>query len=75
MIYWARCILKFLLINKSNLFTKKKMFDEIIILAYFRYFLDYLQLFLIRARDAKIAESDLAVSFIKVIFAGNIFVL
>lgn len=43
----------FLLIKTLNLFITNYISDENIILAYFEYFLDYLQLYLIMIRDIK----------------------
>lgn len=42
------------------------------ILAYFRYFLGHPWLYLTRAREVKIAESDLATGFIEIISAGKV---
>lgn len=50
------------------------MFDRVARLAYFKYFLGYPQLCLIRGRERKVAKNDLAACFIEGIFAGRIFV-
>lgn len=50
------------LMNTSNLFIKKYITNETIILAYFKYFLGCSQLCLTRTKEAKDVESDLAIS-------------
>lgn len=71
--YWVDDVSVFL-IYKSTLFIKKKIFIKATLLTYFRYFLDYLQFCLIKARKAKVAKDNLAKYYIKGIFAKNILV-
>lgn len=62
------------MINISNSSIKKQIFDEAILLICFGYNLDYLQSCLIKVKEANIIKSDLAISFIGIISAKNVFV-
>lgn len=61
----------FLLINTSNFIVKNQISDEAAILACFEYFLGYPRPRLTKAREAKIAKSDLATSSIGVTLARS----
>lgn len=54
-IYWTNLPLAFLLINTSNSFIPKKIFDIATILAFCKYFLSYLWLWLNKTKEAKSA--------------------
>lgn len=50
------------------------MADRAITLAYFRYFSDHPQSYLIGIKKAKVAKNNLIINFIKIIFAKTIFI-
>ena len=72
LMYSAECASEFLLINISNLFIKKQRSNGAIILTYSRYFLGCPQFCLIRAREAKVDEGNLAAGSIGVISAEDV---
>ncbi len=59
------------MINKLNSSIKKQISARAATLAYSGYFLGHPQPHLTEAREAKIAEEDLAAGSIEVIFAGD----
>ncbi len=69
-VYYAGGISIFL-INTSNSSIKKKMSDGAVTLTYFEYFLGHPWPHLTKAREAKVAECDLAAGFIEVISTRN----
>lgn len=72
-IYWINGISIFL-INISDSFFKKQIFDNISILICFEYFLGYSWPCLTKTKEDKIVKSDLATYFIKNLSAKDIFV-
>ena len=70
-VYWAGSASVFL-INIPDLSIRKQISDGAAIWPCFGYFLDHLQFCLIRAREAKVAESDLALYSIGGLSAGDV---
>ena len=62
-VYWADSKSAFL-IKISDLSIRKQISDETAMLAYFKYFLSYLRLYLTKTKEAKAADINMVAYFI-----------